>query len=349
MFSLLDQEKLKTFLKAKKIEAYRFGQINRALYQDLVSEIAEITTLPADLRALIKDNFFIHALTKIQSQSDKNAQSEKVVFQTETSEKIEAVLLKHLTGRITVCVSTQVGCPNRCLFCATGQMGFKRNLEFYEIVEQVLHFARQLKQTGQQVRNVVLMGMGEPLLNYPNVKKALQIINDQKCLGIGARHLTLSTCGIIPQILELARDFPQVNLAISLHAPNDALRTKLMPINLTYSLKELMQTLDQYVKITNKRIFYEYILLKDVTDTPELAQQLGQLLKVRLAHVNLIRYNQTDGITKLAPSSQKNILKFQSILEQYGVPSTVRMSLGEEIQAACGQLAGKNKFSITNH
>lgn len=340
MFSVLDDTKLQELLLHNGEKKYRVGQIHQAIYKDLVESIDDITTLPEQVRKLLKENCFIQSLKNVATAQSANDQSTKVVFETEDHLFIESVLMRHLTGRITLCISSQVGCPMGCAFCATGKMGLKRNLTFYEILDQVLTFQKLLKKEGTGIRNIVFMGMGEPLMNYENVIQAIRILNDPKKLEIGARHITISTCGIIPGIEKLIGEKLQVKLAISLHAPNNELREKLMPINKKYPLKELIKILDTYSAITNKRIFYEYIMLKDINDQDKHARELGKLLKGKLAHVNLIPFNPIEK-TEFLKTDQPRIKSFQSILENYGIPSTVRVSLGDDISAACGQLAKK--------
>lgn len=259
---------------------------------------------------------------------------------------------KNKLNRITLCVSSQVGCPMNCLFCVTGKLGLKRNLTAEEIIWQVLYANNYIKNkfgkkddgTLYGVRNVVFMGMGEPLLNYDNVKKAIELMLPQDRLSLSRRHITISTAGIIPGIKKLIVDAIPVKLAISLHAPNQELRNQLMPIAAKYPLDELMKTIDDYVKATDNRIFYEYIMIKWVTDKPELAKELAKLLKWRLAHVNLIAYN-TNPAIDLEESSKSQMYKFKDILENEWITVTVRASMGREGKGACGQL-GYDKLSL---
>ncbi len=320
---------------------YRITQIEKALYKEFVQNFDEITTLSKDLREKLKEEFPFSSLTVKIEKKSSNDQTEKVIFETHDKHQVEAVLMRHLTGRITLCVSCQVGCPNKCLFCATGKLGLKRDLKTKEIIDQYLHFARKLKKEDKKINNIVFMGMGEPFLNYDNVLHAVEILNNPNKIGLGFRHITISTCGIIPGLQKFMKEGIQVNLAISLHAPNDELRTKLMPINKAYPLADLMDVLDQYVKKTGRRLFYEYIMLKGMNDSPKEAQELGKLLQGKLAHINLIAYNPIDTSDPLQKTSETDIRRFQRTLDKYGVPSTVRASLGDDIDAACGQLVGK--------
>ena len=357
--SILEEAKLLEFLTERGHKPYRVGQIHQAIFQNLVKDFDGITTLPEDLREELKANFRFFSLAEWKTQKSTVDATTKALFKTWDGRFIESVLMRHLSGRNTVCVSSQVGCPLACTFCATGKLGFHRNLEAHEIVDQILFFERLLKaeqgvaplapkahKGGQGgfggVRNVVFMGMGEPMLNYVNVIAAIKMLNDPKKLAKGARHITISTSGLISGIEKLTEEGIQVKLAISLHAPNDALRSELMPINRRYHLVDLMKSLDNYVEKTNKRIFYEYVMLRNVNDKDEHAHELGALLKDRLAHVNLIPWNAVKGSPyELTP--REVIRSFQTILETYGVPSTVRVTLGLDIDAACGQLAEKGQ------
>ncbi|HBB04731.1 TPA: hypothetical protein DCZ39_07750 [Patescibacteria group bacterium] len=263
---------------------------------------------------------------------------------------IEAVIIYHRQdekhnknneeklNRITLCISSQVGCPMKCLFCVTGKLGFKRNLTRDEMISQILFANNYIKKKfGKQddgnlycVRNVVFMGMGEPLLNYDNVKKAIEIMLRQEAgFSLSRRHITISTCGIIPGIRKLIKDEIPVKLAISLHAPNQALRDKLMPLVKAYPLIDLTKAISDYVKATDNRVFYEYIMIKNMTDTPQLAKELVEMLRRKLAHVNLIPYN-TNPAINLTESDAKTINAFKKILEEGGLTVTVRDSMGRK-------------------
>jgi len=258
--------------------------------------------------------------------------------------KIETVLMSHAGGRQTVCVSSQVGCALGCLFCATGKMGFKRNLTIMEIVEQVIFFARLVKKSGKQISNVVFMGMGDPFLNYDNVILAAKTLNDQKGLNIGARHISISTVGIPGGIEKLIDEPLQVNLAISLHASNDRLRSKIIPATDRYPVEEIIKSVLRYTRNTNRRVMFEYIMIDGVNDSDSDAKELAALIKnhlsLKLAFVNLIRYNPTGNFT---PSSEKRTKAFKDMLQKELVETTERYRFGTEIKAACGQLAGAQK------
>ncbi|MFA5916635.1 MAG: 23S rRNA (adenine(2503)-C(2))-methyltransferase RlmN [Candidatus Gracilibacteria bacterium] len=342
MFTIHDEFLVKDFLKQNKFPPFRYAQIENAIYKNFVSDFDDIQTIPKDLRQLLTQDFFYYSLVADHIVTSDNGQTTKILFKTKDGLFIEAVIMRHLTGRNTLCVSSQAGCPMACTFCATGKLGLKRNLEFYEIVEQVYYAAELLNKEGTILRNVVYMGMGEPFLNYDNVKKSIEIICNQKKLNLANRRVTVSTCGIIPGINKFGDDFPQTSLAISLHAPNDEIRKSIMPVDQTYSLDKLMKSLDEYVEKTNKRIFYEYIMINGVNDNIKLASELGELLKGKLAHVNFIPYNSGEGAGGSYKSTPRFIIeKFQDILDKYGVPSTIRTTMGDDIDAACGQLASK--------
>ena len=338
---------------------YRIDQVHHGIFRELVADFSEITTLPIALRERFATEEIPFSLLKLKKvQRSPDGSTEKALFQTTDGKFIESVLMRH-EGRKTVCISSQIGCPAGCVFCATGKMGIKRNLEAREMVEQVLFWNRLLKTEwliehpqekwvatnpphDARVRNIVFMGMGEPMFNYEHVISAIKDFNDPKKFGIGVRHITVSTVGVIPGIKKLMAEDLGVNLAFSLHAPTEELRDELVPMNKTYPLAELMKVFDEYTARTNRRIFYEYVVLKGKNDRPEDAEELGKLLERRLAHVNFIPYNVNpecgDDLERPAISQ---IRKMQAILEKFDVPSTIRMTMGDEMAAACGQLANK--------
>ncbi len=315
-----------------------------------------MTTLSKDLREDLDKKFSVVTLKADKILEDEN--TTKIWFQTQDGLMIEAVIIYHRQNekyvknnikklnRITLCISSQVGCPMNCMFCVTGKLGFKRNLTRDEMVSQIFFANNYIKQKfGKQddgslysVRNVVFMWMGEPLLNYDNVKKSIEIMLRQDAgFSLSRRHITISTAGIIPWIRQLIKDEIPVKLAISLHAPNQALRDKLMPIAKAYPLEALDKAISEYVKASDNRVFYEYIMIKNMTDKPELAKELVTLLKRKLAHVNLIPYN-TNPAINLEESDVKTIQTFKRILEEGGLTVTVRDSMGREMKGACGQL-----------
>lgn len=319
---------------------YRQKQVKRALFVDLVEKWEDTTTLPTSLRQKLSEECPLSITAK--SFSAKGSESQKALIKLSDGFSIESVLMHHNNGRNTVCVSSQVGCPLGCIFCNTGMLEFKRNLTSFEIIEQVLYFARLLSKKNEKVTNVVFMGMGEPFLNYDNVMAAIKILNDPEGFGLGARHISVSTSGIIPEIERFTQENLEVNLALSLHAPNDTLRSKLMPINEKYPLQEVLNATLKYIKKTNRRVMFEYILIQDVNDSPEFALELSHLVKPFLGFVNLIPYNDT-GKFKASPSDK--IQKFKKTLEQNGVTVTQRHKFGDDIHGACGQLVYENSVN----
>lgn len=344
-FSIHDEEKVKELLKEHKYPAFRYGQIENAIYKNGVRTFSEIQTIPKELRELLEENCYFQSLTLDHEALSENNQTSKFLFKTEDDKLIECVIMRHLTGRNTLCISCQAGCPMACTFCATGKLGLQKNLTLSEIVEQVVYANDILAREWKKLRNIVFMGMWEPMLNYEVMKQAIHVFTDQKKFNLSNRRVTVSTCGIVPGIVKFTDDFPQTSLAISLHAPNDEIRKSIMPVDHTYNLETLMTTLDRYSAKTNKRIFYEYIMINGVNDHLKLATELWELLKGRLAHVNFIPYNPWEGTASDGYSTTPRFIieKFQKILEKYWVPSTIRATMWDDIAAACGQLARKKK------
>jgi 23S rRNA (adenine2503-C2)-methyltransferase len=279
MFSIHDEAKIIELLEANGHKKFRYAQVENAIYKNLITDFSQIETLPKEIRTLLGENCFFTSLTLHSEKTDPEGQTTKFLFKTYDDRMIEAVIMRHLSGRNTLCVSCQAGCPMACSFCATGKLGLIRNLEFYEILDQILYAVHALDREGKKLRNIVYMGMGEPFLNYENVKTSIHIACAQKKLDLSNRRITISTCGIAPRIVDFAKDFPQVSLAVSLHAPNDEARKKIMPVENTYPIDVLMKALDEYVALTNKRVFYEYIMINGVTDKIEYARELANLLK----------------------------------------------------------------------
>lgn len=290
---------------------------------------------------------------------DKESNTWKALFLLKDGKKIESVFMRFEDGRNSVCVSCQVGCPVGCIFCASGQMGFMRNLTSHEIVDQVLFWAKLLKslpddsvdkdfskirfkESFERVTNIVYMGMGEPMLNYDNVVESLKILTDPLQFGLGDRHITVSSSGYIPQLERFMEEKIKCRLAISLHAPNQEIRARLMPVAKIYDLSKLMEFVKKYEKYTNKRISYEYTMISGVNDTLECARALVTLLKYRNAHVNLIPMNPIAQRKDLKKSEKNTIYDFYNILHRYKIPSTIRITMGDKIKAACGQLANEN-------
>lgn len=345
MYSIHDEEKIKEILKENKFPTFRYAQIENAIYKNFVADFLEIQTIPKELREVLNNNFFYNSLEVDHEVTSSNWQTTKILFKTKSWDLIESVIMRHLTWRNTLCVSCQAWCPMACSFCATWKLWLKRNLEFYEIVEQIMYAANILQNEWTTLRNVVYMWMWEPFLNYENLKRSINIICEQKKLNLANRRVTVSTCWIVPWINKFWDDFPQTSLAISLHAPNDEIRKSIMPVDHTYSIEKLMDSLDNYVEKTNKRIFYEYIMINWINDNIKLAYELWHLLKWKLAHVNFIPYNPWEwaGWIDFKPTPRFIIEKFQKVLDEYWIPSTIRATMWDDIDAACGQLANKKK------
>ncbi|MFH0818570.1 MAG: 23S rRNA (adenine(2503)-C(2))-methyltransferase RlmN [Patescibacteria group bacterium] len=320
---------------------YRYKQVEEAIYFNNISSWSEATNLPKELREELEQECPLTINAEIQKS--EHSKSMKALIELSDGAKIETVLMQHKDGRNTVCVSSQVGCSMGCKFCATGRHGFIRNLSAYEILEQVIYFSRYLKSKNSHVNGVVFMGMGEPFLNYDAVLIAVRMLNDEKKFNIGARHISISTCGVVPGIKALTREKLQLNLALSLHFSNDGLRSEYMPINKSYPLSKLMPALYNYIAQTKRRVMIEYIILDGINDEEENALELAALLNdnlPKLFFVNLINYNNTR-VFKSAKSEKINI--FKRILEQNKITVTQRFEFGDDIAGACGQLAGAKK------
>ncbi|MEY4723762.1 MAG: ribosomal large subunit methyltransferase 2, rRNA (adenine2503-C2)-methyltransferase [Candidatus Parcubacteria bacterium] len=335
----MDMKLVQNVLEAAGEPKFRLTQIKEAVYVQLLSSWDEMTTLSAELRARLNAEVPFSTLEVVRSSTSVRGDTSKIAIKLADGNLIETVLMQHYGERNTVCVSSQAGCPMACSFCATGTMGLKRNLTTAEIVDQVLHFARELKGRGERVTNMVFMGMGEPMHNYDNVMESIRILNDQKGLSLGARHISISTCGIVPGILKMAEENLQVNLAISLHAPNDTLRSRLMPVNRAYPLAKLFAAIETYVQKTNRKVMFEYLMIQDLNDTLPVADELAVLMRKPLYHVNLIKYH-TTGAYVTSPREQRSA--FMDRLIKQGVSVTHRITFGEDIDAACGQLANKH-------
>lgn len=329
------------FAQKYNLPKFRIKQFNQAFYQEGVNSFADITTWPMDLRQKLNKEVEFMSLEEDRVFESDLTGTTKVLFKRKKDgQRIETVLMPHADGRNTVCVSCMVGCPVNCSFCATGKMGFGGNLTSEEIVDQVLYFQRKLLAKDQKVTNVVYMGMGEPMLNLDNVQESIDIMTDPEKLAMSNRRFTISTSGYIPQFKKLVNDGFRGRVAISLHAPNQQLRAKMMPVAKIFSLEELLKVLDDYVELTNKRVSYEYIMIRNLNDQPEHANQLVQLFKDRLAHINLIPYNPIKE-ENFERSPQNNIRTFTTILADAGINYTIRQTMGDDVNAACGQLADR--------
>ncbi len=346
----LTYEQLETLLTGWGEPRFRAEQVWRWLYRSLVDDVAAMGNIPKSLRARLAAETDLRLLTPIAHQESADGRTRKVLFRLRDGQTIESVLMRY-DRRRTVCVSTQVGCGMGCVFCATGQSGLTRNLSPGEIIAQVLHFARRLRPNPQStnpqsthsqftnlpITNIVLMGMGEPLANYEAVRQAIATWTDEQGFRLGARRITLSTVGLIPGIRRLAEEGRPINLAVSLHAADDALRNRLVPINRRYPLADLLAAMRHYVEKTHRRVTVEYALIAGVNDAPAQARQLADRLHGLLCHVNLIPLNPTPAAA-LRPSPRARVEAFRDELAQAGIPVTVRLRRGIEIEAGCGQL-----------
>lgn len=306
------------------------------LYEKRVESYSEVTNIKKELLDNISMDYSIDRLKIVSVEEDVDVS--KYLFELYDGEHIEAVLMRHDYGN-SVCISSQVGCNMGCKFCESGRRKKVRNLETYEMVLQILMIEKLL---GERVSHVVVMGIGEPFDNYDNLCRFLKIINHPKGMAIGARHITVSTCGVVPKVLEFS-EFPlQINLAVSLHAPNNEIRDKIMPINKAYPLEKLIPALKTYLERTNRRITFEYILLKDINDSTKCAEELSKLVKGINCYINLIPYNETENIG-FKRTNTIQIMRFYDILKKNNVNVTIRREFGGKISAACGQLRSKKE------
>jgi 23S rRNA (adenine2503-C2)-methyltransferase len=341
----MDINKLEDKLKELGQPAFRLKQIEKAIFQDGVSAWSEITTLSKDLREKLEKEIPILSFSSEKVLESKEGDSFKALLKLTDGNCIETVLIQPKPDMWSVCVSCQVGCPLNCRFCATGASGFTRDLTSEEITDQVLFWRQWLfkKDKNNKLDNVVDMGMGEPFLNWQSVKESLENLINPELFGFGSRSISVSTAGVAEGIENFAEDFPQMNLALSLHFATDEKRDKFMPVNQKYNLEKVRKALKKYFSLTNRKVFIEYILLDGINDSSEDARALVQFLKsigkLQLLHVNLIRYNTAGG--GLTPSNRERTQRFKDALVSSGIPATIRKSLGDEVQGACGQLAGK--------
>ena len=328
-------EELKEELKNLGEKPFRAEQIFKWLYEDKVLSFDDMTNLSIDLRNKLKEIYEIKQFKILKKQVASDG-TKKYLFDLLDGNAIETVLMQYHHG-YSLCVSSQVGCKMGCKFCASTGIPFVRNLTTGEILEQIMAVERD---ENIRISNVVFMGIGEPLDNYDNVVKAIHLINNPKCLNIGARHISISTSGLVPKIYKLAEENIQCTLSISLHATTNEQRSKMMPVNNTYHIEELLQACKDYIEKTNRRISFEYALAKENNDNLEDAKRLVKLLKGMLCHVNLIPINKIEN-GKFDKSSNENIMKFRDYLNDHGIVATIRRELGSDIDAACGQLRRK--------
>lgn len=332
----LTLEEMEEYFLSIGSKKFHAQQLFSWLYEKRVESYSEMTNIKKELLVEIEKNYSIDRLKVVDVQEDVDVC--KYLFELYDGEHIEAVLMKHDYGN-SICVSSQVGCNMGCKFCESGRRKKVRNLETYEMVLQILMIEKLL---GERISHVVVMGIGEPFDNYDNLIKFFKVINHPKGLAIGARHITVSTCGVVPKILEFS-EFPlQINLAISLHAPNNEIRNKIMPINKAYSLDVLIPALMKYLDKTNRRLTFEYIMLKDINDSEECALELARLVKNINCYINLIPYNETNNID-FKRTNTVQIMRFYDILKKNNVNVTIRKEFGSKISAACGQLRSKKE------
>ena len=317
-------------------KGYRAEQIFKWIYIDRVSSFDEMTNLPKSLREKLKENYCMNNFNIIKKQESSDG-TKKYLLDVLDGNAIESVLMKYHHGN-TICVSSQIGCKMGCKFCASTGIKFIRNLSSGEIVEQLLTVE---KDSGEKISNIVFMGIGEPLDNYENVINAIKIINNPKGLNIGARHISISTSGIVPKIYDLANENIQCTLSISLHSSNNEKRSEMMPINKKYNIEELIKACKDYISKTNRRISFEYALAKDNNDNLDDAKRLVNLLHGMICHVNLIPINKIEN-GSFEKTNNENIIKFRDYLNDHGIVATIRRELGSDIDAACGQLRRKN-------
>jgi 23S rRNA (adenine2503-C2)-methyltransferase len=341
----MDLNKLGELLGSGKMPVYRLDQIKKAIFKDGVSSFLEISTLPKNFREELEKKIKILSFYPENVLKSLDGKSLKALIKLKDGKYAETVLISPKPDTWSACVSSQIGCPVGCLFCATGQDGFKRNLTCEEITDQVLFWKQYLQKNKISgiFGNIVYMGMGEPFLNWKEVEKSIKDLTDQKLFGFGSRSVSVSTVGVKGGIEKLAKVFPQVNLAISLHFGSNMKRSEYMPINKAYNLTSLKNSISHYFQKTRRKIFLEYIMLKDLNDSQKDADDLIKFIKSignnYLLHVNLIKYNETSG--KFLPSNGVKINEFKNYLVSRGINVTIRKSLGEDILGACGQLAGK--------
>ena len=319
---------------------YRADQIWKGLYQNYWNSAEQFTNLPASIRTRLAGEFQFQVLKPIKTLESIDGKTIKTLFRLHDERAIEVVLMRY-ERRNTLCISTQVGCAMGCVFCATGQMGFHRHLSRGEIVAQVIYYARQLHQQEDVVTNVVVMGMGEPFHNYENTMSAIDCLNDSEGYNFGSRRFTISTVGLIPEIQRFTAERRQINLAISMHAADDPLRTSMLPVNKRYSVDALLEACRKYVTVTGRRITFEWALINEINDTPEQALLLSKKLTDLVCHVNIIPLNPTLGYSGQA-TTRKRAEIFKEILGSSGIPCTIRLRRGIGIQAGCGQLASNN-------
>lgn len=334
IFSLTYTELEKYFVNIND-KKFRATQLYDFLYKKRIYNLNLMNNIPNTTKDKLRKDFDFSFIKILKKQEDNDVK--KYLFELPDGNRIESVLMYHNYG-VSLCVSSQVGCNMGCRFCESGRLKKVRNLEPFEIVEQLLLIEKDIDT---RITHIVVMGIGEPFDNYDNVMDFIRIVTSNKGIDLGSRHITVSTCGVIPGIIKFMNDFDQVNLAISLHAPNDKIRNQIMPISKAYKLNELMDTIKLYIKKTNRRVTFEYIMLDNINDSLECAKELAKLLKGINCYVNLIPYNETENI-EFKRSKKVQILAFYDILKKNNIAVTIRREFGGNVDAACGQLRAKS-------
>ncbi|MCX5783536.1 MAG: 23S rRNA (adenine(2503)-C(2))-methyltransferase RlmN [Elusimicrobia bacterium] len=335
-------EAIKNHIKSAGFPGYRIKQVMDCIYRQGIASWDEAKILPSELKASLNEKFEILSFSVEKMSVSENSQARKALLVLKDRVKIETALLEPIANHLAVCVSSQAGCKIKCPFCATGKMGFKRNLSPEEISDQILFWQERIKaeKLGERISNVVFMGMGEPFFNYPAVADAIKNISNPDFLSIGQRHISISTAGHAEGILWAARDFPQVNLAVSIHTADNAQRNKLVPLNIEFDLEALRKAISKYIERAGRQVFIEYVLMKGINDSPRHARLLIKWIKSidgnYLLYVNLIKCN-----TARVAVSQTDLENFRQALQDAGIKAGIRKSLGSDIKAACGQLAGQ--------
>ncbi|MBQ9024042.1 MAG: 23S rRNA (adenine(2503)-C(2))-methyltransferase RlmN [Bacilli bacterium] len=332
----ITRKKLEDYFISNNDKKFRATQIFEWLYRKNITSFDEITNVNKDSINKLKEDFDFNSLKIITKQEDKDVK--KYLFELSDGNRIESVVMYHDYG-ISICISSQIGCNMGCAFCESGRLKKIRNLTVDEMLLQVLEAQNDINE---RISHVVIMGIGEPFDNYENVIDFINIINDPYSLAIGARHITVSTSGIVPKIYEFAKDESQVNLAISLHAPNNEIRNKIMKVNKAYNIEDIIKACKDYIRETNRKLTFEYIMLDGVNDSEECAKELSNLIKGMNAYVNLIPYNETNNIG-FKRSKKEKIDKFYDILKKNNINVTIRMEFGSKVSAACGQLRSENR------
>ena len=341
----LSASELTELLKSWGEPAYRANQIESWLYQQYVADASAMSNLPKNLRQRLADDCLIDPLTPAVEVDSSDGYTRKALFNLPDGRQIETVLMRYDT-RQTLCISSQAGCAMACPFCATGQMGFMRNLTAGEIVAQVLYYARHLSQEEKRVTNIVFMGMGEPMANYAETWRAIRRLNDPHGFNLGARHITVSTVGLVPAIRRMSKEPEQIGLAVSLHAPHDTLRDTIVPVNRRYPLAMLMDAIRDYIAVTNRRVTFEYALMDNLNDSDAMADQFAELVQGLLCHINLIPLNPTPN-SPWSGSPDERVYAFRDRLQAAGISTTVRVRRGIDIAAGCGQLHNAHNKQVS--